>query len=555
MMRTLRPLLTVFATVFATAMTVTSCTNDIGNGDNPVINPEPDKPIVDDLAEATIMWYGHGGGNVDAAVLDVFRSFYYAKKESYKHVNVVAQYKASLHPSIYEGITVEQIAEEAKKVVAESTEEELENMDPPAYFMLFHPQPGKTYRFAVDSQKTLRQQMLETEPYGEHNCDFTCPDSLTSFINWAAKNYPAKKYILVMGDHGGGYTPDADLVDAAATRGLVFDDGHDRKCFSAKSLARAVRNANVRPEGIVFYLCLMNNIEFLYDVKDVTDYVTCSTYVMFGCGSALNTIVDDMATGKDTKTTLEHFVDASMEYWDKNFTNPEYPDPPLYYDLTMTETSRLNDLAPLLKEFADRLVDTYQNGTAEQRAIIDECTENAVKVQNKYPFYDYAKYMESLFKDLPEVFDEDLFDRLKTAFNACIVKQRYSNYLTSHNYQVDYSVMLAVKGRYVKYTYDESSGTPVMKNAKVYYPDGTLETYKYVAGSDDSSDGSLSSYEFEKSETWPSTFADTYQQTTFDRLVGWSRWLLINESAPPAWSASSFNFQLPGDDMSDNPNI
>ena len=51
------------------------------------------------------------------------------------------------------------------------------------------------------------------------------------------------------------------------------------------------------------------------------------------------------------------------------------------------------------------------------------------------------------------------------------------------------------------------------------------------------------------------TFADTYQLTTFDRLVGWSRWLLINETAPRAWSPSSFFFKLPLDDMSDIPII
>ena len=52
--------------------------------------------------------------------------------------------------------------------------------------------------------------------------------------------------------------------------------------------------------------------------------------------------------------------------------------------MTMTETSRLNDLAPLLKEFTDRLVNTYQNGTAEQRAIIDECTANTVKMRARF---------------------------------------------------------------------------------------------------------------------------------------------------------------------------
>jgi hypothetical protein len=61
--------------------------------------------------------------------------------------------------------------------------------------------------------------------------------------------------------------------------------------------------------------------------------------------------------------------------------------------------------------------------------------------------------------------------------------------------------------------------------------------------------------EFQESCTWPSTFADTYQQTTFDRLVGWSRWLLLNETAPPAWSPSSFCFKLPSDDMSGIPTL
>ena len=552
MKKSMMTLAAVFSCAMFVMVSMTSCINDIS--DNPVINPEPIGPD-DDLAEATIMWYGHGGGNVDAAIFDDFRQFYKAKPESFKRVNVVAQYKASLHPTIYGDYTEEEIAEVAAEIEEEMTEEELENLSGAYYYYLFHPKAGETYRFSVDPQKTLRQQMLETEPYGESNCDFTCPDSLTNFINWAAKNYPAKKYILMMADHGGGYTPNADLADAAATRGLVFDDGHENNCFSAKSFARGVRNANVRPEGIVLYLCLMNNMEFLYDIKDVTDYVACSTYVMWGGGGTFYTIVDDMAKGKGTKSTLSHFIDSNVDHWDQIFNNPENPMPgaPLYYDLTMTETSRLNDLAPLLKEFTDRLVNTYQNGTAEQRSIIDFCTANAVKVQNNYPFYDFAKYMEILFLYLPDVFDEELLNRLADAFNACIVNQRYSNYLTSHNYQVDYSVMLAVKGCYVKYIYDESSGTPEMNGARVYYPDGKLETYKYVVNSGDSSDGSLAGYELYSSGTWPSTFAETYQQTTFDRLVGWSRWLLINESAPPAWSLSSFNYQLPSDDTSDIP--
>ena len=427
-------------TLMMTMSVFSSCTD---NDDNPVMPPEPET-----LAECTILWYGTGGGNIDPYILMDFQQFYDAKPESFERVNIVAQYKASLNPAAFNAMTDEELAQKI--------------------------QCGATYRFAVDPAKTLRQQLLETEPYGAMNCDFTCPDSLTNFINWAARTYPAKRYVLVMADHGGGYLPHHDVAETTTTRGMVFDDGHDNgntsgnshKCFSGKSFAQGVRNADVRPEGIVLYLCLMNKLEFLYDVKDVTDYIACSTYTLWGAIGAMQSLPDNMAAGLDTRTALASFIDDNVDSWDANLDDPDHPETPNYYDLTLTETKRLNDLAPVLKEFTDRLCDTYQNGTSEQRAAIDECTANAVKVVNQFPLYDMATISK-------------------------------------------------------------------------YVPD----------------DGGGGHYEFQKSGTWPATFAATYQQTTFDHLVGWSRWLLINETAPPAWSPSSFYFKLPNDDMSEIPII
>ena len=555
----MKKILMTLTAVLCCTMTMpilTSCSVD----DNPAPNP-----VQDDLAEATIIWYGCGGNNVDAEILQNFRTFYQAQAKNFDRVNVVAQYKASYEPTVYEGYSFDTITEWADQEIKDKTAEQLEEYSTVAYFYLCHPQAGASYRFALDAKKPLYKQFNEMEPYGQPNADCTCPDSLTNFINWATKTYPAKKYILMLADHGGGYLPCDDTAEAASSpqrRGLIYDDGYlvngDKKCFSAKSFARGVRSANVRMDGIVLYLCLMNNLEFMYDVKDVTDYIASSTYVMWGDGGAFGSLVDNLAEGKDTKTALSNFVDASVDSWDAAFYNPEEPEAPAYYDLTLTETKRLDDLAPLLKEFTDRLVNTYQNGTAEQRQAIDLCTNNAVKVYNGEPLYDMAKYMKSIFAALPEVFDQDLYNRVKTAFNGCIAHQRYAKYLTNHNYQVDYSVMLAVKGNYVLYTYTEDKyGKAIdLTTADVYYTDGTLEKYKYVGGSgDDSGDGSLAHFELKKKDTWGSTFADTYQLTTFDKLVGWSRWLLINEATPRAWSTSSFFFNLPLDDMSDIPII
>ncbi len=521
-------------------------------------NPAPD-PVQDDLADATIIWYGTGGRNVDGFILENFRQFYSAHAANFDRVNVVAQYKTSFNPTLYEGQDYDDIVRWATETAAKCSKEELESAEYPNYFYLCHPKAGASYRFAIDPKKTLREQLVETEPYGEMNADFTNPDSLTSFINWAATNYPAKKYILFMADHGGGYMPHHDVAEAANSpqrRGLIYDDGHkvngDSKCFSAKSFARGVRSADVHIDGIVLYLCLMNNMEFLYDVKDVTDYVACSTYLMNAGGGALQSLVDNFGVGLDTRTALANFVDATVDSWDAEFYKPDDKAPD-YYDLTLTETKRLDDLAPVLKEFTDRLVNTYQNGTAEQRAAIDSCTANTVKVYNVEPLYDMAKYMESLFMTLPDIFDQDLFNRVKTTFNACIAHQRYAKYLADHNYQVDYSVLLAVRGAYVIYRYDYTDRN--LQSAQAYYPDGTWKKYNYIDDGDDISDGNLAHYEFTEEGSWFDTFANTYQNTTFDHLVGWSRWLLINESAPPAWSPSSFNFILPNDDMSGDPSI
>ena len=166
----------------------TSCSVD----DNPAPNP-----VQEDLAEATIMWYGTGGSNVDGLILENFRQFYKAQSKNFDHVNVVAQYKTSYDPTVYNSVSYEETGEWAENEVKTVSDEQLETYDWFNYFLLCHPKKGETYRFAIDPKKPMYKTFRETEPYGEPNADFTNPDSLTSFINWAAQNYPAKKYILV----------------------------------------------------------------------------------------------------------------------------------------------------------------------------------------------------------------------------------------------------------------------------------------------------------------------------------------------------------------------
>ena len=110
---------------------LTSCSVD----DNPAPNAVPEE-----LAEATIMWYGCGGNNVDAPILQNFRTFYQAQAKNYDRVNVVAQYKTSFDPTVYQQISYENAVKWAENEVKTVSDEQLETYDWFNYFLLCHPQ-------------------------------------------------------------------------------------------------------------------------------------------------------------------------------------------------------------------------------------------------------------------------------------------------------------------------------------------------------------------------------------------------------------------------------
>ncbi|MBQ8988723.1 MAG: hypothetical protein IJ067_03440 [Prevotella sp.] len=81
------------------AVTFTACTNQ---NDNPVAPDTPQQP--EELADYTIIYYGHGGGNLDVLLMQNIMDFSFADEEAYKNVNICAQYKFSSLKSMEEYI-------------------------------------------------------------------------------------------------------------------------------------------------------------------------------------------------------------------------------------------------------------------------------------------------------------------------------------------------------------------------------------------------------------------------------------------------------------------
>ena len=101
------------------------------------------------------------------------------------------------------------------------------------------------------------------------------PQTLIDFVNWATNNYPAKKYLLVIWNHGAGFRS-----SAFTTKDIAWDDtsGGDRitmpELEDALSAISAQMGENIDIVGMD--ACLMAMIEVAYQIKDYADIMVTS---------------------------------------------------------------------------------------------------------------------------------------------------------------------------------------------------------------------------------------------------------------------------------------
>ena len=111
----------------------------------------------------------------------------------------------------------------------------------------------------------------ELEDLGE--VDSGDPQTLTDFVTWAVTNFPAKKYALILSDHGAGWV--GGWNDDAPTEGSALSvDEIDQ------ALAAAIAETGIEQfEFIGFDACLMSQVEALTGVAPYARYAVASEEV------------------------------------------------------------------------------------------------------------------------------------------------------------------------------------------------------------------------------------------------------------------------------------
>ena len=115
-------------------------------------------------------------------------------------------------------------------------------------------------------------ELVDTQPLQS----MADPQTLADFIRWGAETCPARKYALVLWDHGGG-----------AKTGLFIDELFDGDVMYLDELKQALADGGVALEAVLFDACMMANIETAWSIKDSARWMVASEEVVSGKGTAI----------------------------------------------------------------------------------------------------------------------------------------------------------------------------------------------------------------------------------------------------------------------------
>jgi len=135
---------------------------------------------------------------------------------------------------------------------------------------------------------------------------------LVDFARWAKKKYPAKRYMLVIWNHGTGWKTDKRLPEG---KGISYDFDTNNH-ISTPELQMAMKKIG-KVDILAFDACLMQMLEVAYEVREYANYIFASEQVLPASGFPYDYFLE-FFSGKsavlDTETIILMANDSVASY-------------------------------------------------------------------------------------------------------------------------------------------------------------------------------------------------------------------------------------------------
>jgi len=145
-----------------------------------------------------------------------------------------------------------------------------------------------------DTQKINSKVLLQNS-----KCDMGSWEYLVDFVKWTKEKYPAKKYLLIVWNHGSGWNKNLEMLESA--KGISYDDETGNHITTPQ--LRQVLEKTGKIEIFAMDACLMQMIEVAYEIKDYADYIVASEETEPADGYTYNTWLGPLVN----KPTMEGY--------------------------------------------------------------------------------------------------------------------------------------------------------------------------------------------------------------------------------------------------------
>ena len=273
---------------------------------------------------------------------------------------------------------------------------------------------------------------------------------------------PSKTYGLVHAGHGSGWFPTPDsgigyenqknrpgsVFDTLLATSSIIADEYDFGFFNAEApLTRAMGYDNdgskkryttteefvegispIRFDYIIFDACFMSSVEFLYELRNVTDYVIASPVEVMGPGFPYEDIMPLLMAPNHSLTAV---CEKIMEVYRNDRTFSKYDSAAV----ALIDCSKLEGLTDCVADVWSAISSANEATESEVASLIaTEIDKKAVQVLDRMRpagFYDLKDYVEQLAIRDGEAFDLTDFN---TALAEAVVFADNTTEITSYGY-------------------------------------------------------------------------------------------------------------------------
>ena len=228
---------------------------------------------------------------------------------------------------------------------------------------------------------------------------------VADFVRWGKERFPARRYILVLWNHGLGWI-DPNLSQHTAgtgttSKGILFDD--DTKNYvrtrEMKEMFREMGYVDV----VIFNACLMQMAEVAYEIKDYTSLIIGSEETMLAFGFDYEKFLRflNSNTSFSKKEISDFFINWYKDFY-KNGINIGFINIPLDFiaaTLSTIEPSQLGNLPQYLDYFAYNVINNNEVEAVKYAisrvirftSVLDPVKDKEKKFAPYVDLYDFAR--------------------------------------------------------------------------------------------------------------------------------------------------------------------